>query len=261
MIKTISFTGHRPDKFNNTVELNSDVYKTLIQEMTNRLEWFILNEGTSEFISGMAEGVDTIAFFVVHKLKQKYPHIKNICAKPFASHKSSWSETMERLADEVVVVSSCGARYNSGGNVAQQLQLRNEYMVDKSDMTVAVWNGTKGGTYNCISYARKKNKKINYMYITQEDSMKICKVDATIGIENISVDIKNIIIENNKDVLNKLVAMINEKMEMHGKPSVEFNDTPLEKELSRLAITEINEEEGIVKFDGGDMVIAISVNK
>ena len=33
-------------------------------------------------------------------------------------------------------------------------------MVDNSDIIIAVWDGTKGGTYNCVQYAKKKNKEI-----------------------------------------------------------------------------------------------------
>jgi uncharacterized phage-like protein YoqJ len=40
------------------------------------------------------------------------------------------------------------------------MQKRNEYMVDNSDIVIAVWDGSKGGTYNCVKYAEKLGKKI-----------------------------------------------------------------------------------------------------
>ena len=42
----------------------------------------------------------------------------------------------------------------------QKLQLRNIYMVDNADVVIAVWNGTPGGTKNCIDYAQKTGKEI-----------------------------------------------------------------------------------------------------
>ena len=33
-------------------------------------------------------------------------------------------------------------------------------MVDRSDKVIAVYNGTRGGTYNTIKYAEKKNIQI-----------------------------------------------------------------------------------------------------
>lgn len=37
---------------------------------------------------------------------------------------------------------------------------RNEWMVDNSDLVIAVWDGTKGGTANCVRYAVKQGKEI-----------------------------------------------------------------------------------------------------
>ena len=33
-------------------------------------------------------------------------------------------------------------------------------MVDNADKVIAVWDGSKGGTYNCVKYAEKQNKEI-----------------------------------------------------------------------------------------------------
>ena len=40
------------------------------------------------------------------------------------------------------------------------MNLRNKYMVDNSDLLLAVWNGKKGGTANTVKYARKKEKEV-----------------------------------------------------------------------------------------------------
>ena len=43
---------------------------------------------------------------------------------------------------------------------------RNKYMVDCSDIVLAVWNGgKKGGTWQTIKYANSKNKKIDIIHI------------------------------------------------------------------------------------------------
>lgn len=46
---------------------------------------------------------------------------------------------------------------------ADVMQKRNEYMVDHSDIVLAVWNGKKSGTKNCIKYAEKMGKKVEYI--------------------------------------------------------------------------------------------------
>lgn len=40
------------------------------------------------------------------------------------------------------------------------MQKRNEYMVDKSDLVLVIWNGEmRGEIWNTINYARSKGKK------------------------------------------------------------------------------------------------------
>ncbi|MNP85294.1 hypothetical protein D3C76_1849670 [compost metagenome] len=41
------------------------------------------------------------------------------------------------------------------------MQKRNEWMVDNSKFIISVWDGTKGGTGNCVKYAENKNKHIS----------------------------------------------------------------------------------------------------
>lgn len=40
------------------------------------------------------------------------------------------------------------------------MQLRNKWMVDKSDIVIAVWDGSEGGTNNCVQYATENKKRI-----------------------------------------------------------------------------------------------------
>ena len=40
------------------------------------------------------------------------------------------------------------------------MQKRNRYMVDNSDIVIAVWDGTPGGTENTVRYAEKLGRKI-----------------------------------------------------------------------------------------------------
>jgi len=40
------------------------------------------------------------------------------------------------------------------------MQKRNQFMVDNSRVIIAYWDGSKGGTKNCLDYALLKNKTI-----------------------------------------------------------------------------------------------------
>jgi uncharacterized phage-like protein YoqJ len=42
-----------------------------------------------------------------------------------------------------------------GGFTSYAMQIRNEWMVDHCDLLVALWDGSPGGTGNCIRYAKR----------------------------------------------------------------------------------------------------------
>ena len=103
----------------------------------------------------MALGVDQWAAHIAHKLG-----IPFIAAIPFEGQEKAWPEKsqkvyrlLRKLADEEVIVSP-------GDYSAAKMQVRNEWMVDHCDTLIAVWNGTSGGTGNCVKYAKSQHKSM-----------------------------------------------------------------------------------------------------
>ena len=43
------------------------------------------------------------------------------------------------------------------------MNVRNHYMVDHSDRVLAVWDGSSGGTKNCIDYAKEKMVPVDFI--------------------------------------------------------------------------------------------------
>lgn len=81
-------------------------------------------------------------------------------AVPFEGQESKWPVDSQRYyrrlltrAEEVHIVSS-------GGFSVPKMQLRNEYMVDRADLVLALWNGSRSGTENAVIYARKVGKPV-----------------------------------------------------------------------------------------------------
>jgi uncharacterized phage-like protein YoqJ len=153
MGKTACFTGHRPNKLGGYNENNPtmiDVKRRLDNAITQAIK-----AGYTEFISGMALGIDMVAAEIVLSKKKEYEDIRLIAAVPFEGQEGKWPEqSQERWrkvisqADEVVLV--CEPGY-----AAWKMQKRNAWMVDHSQAVIAVWDGTKGGTGNCVEYAKK----------------------------------------------------------------------------------------------------------
>lgn len=155
---SISFTGHRPSKlggYDESVKKVVDIKNALLYKIIVAYE-----KGYTNFVSGMAIGVDTWAAEAVLKLKDELPDITLTCAIPFEGQQSRWPvEAQKRFykildnADTIHYV--CDAGYG-----AWKLQRRNEWMVDNSQLVIAVWDGTEGGTGNCVKYAERKKREI-----------------------------------------------------------------------------------------------------
>lgn len=172
---SICFTGHRPNKLGG-YDWNSPTNVNVRNGLSRLLESAITKypNDSFKFFFGGALGFDQMAFDVVYELKEihKDTVIEMVVAVPFKDQPKKWfnredlvryQEQLE-LADEIVYVDSLD--YYKRLNVDEglyhpaKLQIRNEYMVDNSNLVIALWDGTKGGTANCVSYAKKLNKQI-----------------------------------------------------------------------------------------------------
>lgn len=148
----IAVTGHRPDKLGNEYDLIGK-YSDFIRK---KLDIIIDDLKPEIMISGMALGVDTI--FALMALDKK---IQLIAAIPFEGQESKWIESSKTLYNEILGNNLTIKKYVCDPIYAiWKMQKRNEWMVDNCDILIGVWDGTNGGTANCIGYARKKGKKI-----------------------------------------------------------------------------------------------------
>lgn len=141
-------TGHRPDKLGGYGE--SAFYRLVALA---RL-YFSLDE-PSEAISGMALGWDQAFAMAAWELG-----IPFIAAVPFEGQESKWpgvSRTMYLglLAKASRIEIICPGDYSPA-----KMQTRNEWMVDRSTELTALWNGSEGGTANCLNYANKVGRKV-----------------------------------------------------------------------------------------------------
>ena len=148
---TACFTGKRPQKlpwrFNETDPRCVRLKEALRREIVKAIE-----RGYVHFISGMALGADTFAAECVLSLKKDYPHITLEAAVPCRFQAAKWNDADK--ARYVSLLARCDAV-----NVLQEaytatcMQERNRYMVDKSSLLIAVYDGSGGGTGSTVKYA------------------------------------------------------------------------------------------------------------
>ena len=144
----VAGTGHRPNKLGGySWESRNKVYRVAA-------EWLQVNR-PSKVISGMALGWDqALALAAVRN------DIPLVAAVPFREQPKAWPAASQAEyydiideAEEIVYV--CDPGY-----APWKMQKRNEWMVDNSDTVLALWDGSDGGTGNCVKYAGKVNKPI-----------------------------------------------------------------------------------------------------
>lgn len=151
----IAVTGHRPNKLNNEYDGVGPVSNHIREALQRNIDQFI----PTKMISGMALGVDMIWSELA--IKNKIPLIS---ALPCANHHKKWPEKAQKRWLNIINHKLCTTHFVSTNEyTAWCMQKRNEWMVNNCNMLIAVWDGTKGGTYNCIDYATTKLKQIIYI--------------------------------------------------------------------------------------------------
>ena len=74
-----------------------------------------------------------------------------------------WSEEAKKLYHKILDRAWKITYVSKEPYAAWLMQKRNEYMVDNCDLLIAVWDGTSGGTANCVKYAKATNKHIIFI--------------------------------------------------------------------------------------------------
>ena len=159
MRNTCAFTGHRPEKLPWRRGETDEGCKRLKRALYNQIVRYA-NAGVTDYLSGMAEGVDTWAVQSVLLLRRQSSSIRLHCILPCTARADLWSvSAQERYrsileqADSIVYV-----RRNYTGDC---MLARNRFLVEHAALLLAVYNGeARGGTAATVRYARKLGREI-----------------------------------------------------------------------------------------------------
>lgn len=148
----IAGTGHRPDK----IRLGTrDAYHHQVHSRLVDLARAVLQrKAPTRVISGMAQGWDTALAIAAVDLGIAFD-----AYVPFEGQESRWPAAAQRRYRDLLSRAATVVIVCEGGYSVEKMQTRNERMVDDSDLVVALWNGTPGGTRNCIDYAETVGRR------------------------------------------------------------------------------------------------------
>ena len=141
----IAGTGHRPDKLGGYSPLTA----FLAEEVA--LNWLHQQaHGITGVISGMAQGWDQALASAALSLS-----LPLHCAIPFDGQESRWPDAARREYRHILAQAASVTVICEGGFSNHAMQVRNEWMVDRCHLVLALWDGSSGGTGNCIRYAQQ----------------------------------------------------------------------------------------------------------
>lgn len=147
----VAGTGHRPDKLGGYTHATFDRLTALARD-------WLQEHRPDQVISGMALGWDQAVADAALDL-----HIPLIAAVPFHGFESRWphaaQDRLNLLLDQATEVHIV---HPFPGTIG--LHRRNEWMVDRADKMLALWDGSWGGTFNCIRYAEKAGVPVENLW-------------------------------------------------------------------------------------------------
>ena len=152
-MKSAALTGHRPERLG----YSSNLYHPDWYRVINWMKEMIQEYQITDVYSGMADGCDMAFALAAIKIKQCGYPLKLHCVLPCKNYQSSHVlyQYIKLRADEWIELSD--EFYKGCDNI------RDQYMVDHSDLLLAVWDGNKsGGVWSTIRKAQKKNVEIIY---------------------------------------------------------------------------------------------------
>lgn len=153
----VAFTGHRPNKFGGYSPSNR-IRARVAGAVTG---WLEAKRSSCELscITGMAQGFDQWATYACLDLGIPYTAVI-----PFSGQELLWPEPAQRWYQYLLKNAVHIENLRPGGlghcDAAFALQKRNEWMVDRCDLLLAAWDGTDGGTANCVHYAESVKRPI-----------------------------------------------------------------------------------------------------
>lgn len=151
---TCCFTGHRPNKLPWGANESDPRCAALRMELAARLEGLYLS-GFRVFLCGMAIGCDMLFAEEVLRLREQHPEISLEAAIPCGTQPDKWRvadrRRYNRLLDRCDRVKVLQVDYTP-----DCMLKRNRYMIERSSLLLACFNGSPGGTMNTILLAERK---------------------------------------------------------------------------------------------------------
>lgn len=140
----LAATGHRPHKLGG--------YGVDVRLRLHRLAVMTIDTHRPDaVISGFAQGWDLAMAAAALAVD-----VPLIAAIPFKGQETMWPDEAQEVYHRLLAKAAHVEVVCEGGYAPWKMQRRNEWMVDACTDLAALWDGSDGGTANCVEYAKRK---------------------------------------------------------------------------------------------------------
>jgi len=161
----IGLTGHRPPKLGG-YNIQTPAYAHLQRDLEQYIEYQLQHHDVIVGHSGLALGADTVWSKAILAMRERYPKRVFFHAEiPMEEQASAWFKKddidfwnlqVNRADFKTVYGRLSDYPENQRRKMAYVfLNKRNEGMLQHSDVLLAVWDGSTGGTGHAVKYAKK----------------------------------------------------------------------------------------------------------
>lgn len=174
-----AFTGHRPQKLPWRNDEAAPGCVTLKETLAAQIA-ALVEDGYTEFLSGMAPGVDMWAAQIALALRVKNPSLRLHCILPCTAQSARWSAVLREQYRAILEQADSIIFVNRADKKNCMLQ-RDRFLVSYASLVLAVYNGEKrGGTAATVRYARKLGRKLIIidpatLTVTQEEKQEVAR--------------------------------------------------------------------------------------
>jgi len=146
----IGVTGHRPNKLG-SFKIPNPTYNFVMDKTLSIIKEY----KPTKIITGMCIGYDQWVANLAIKLK-----IPFVAAIPFLGQELLWPPDTQKYYRKLLSHAAQIEIVSAGAFASWKMQARNQWIVNNSDLIIAAFDGSRGGTFNCIEYAKENNKTI-----------------------------------------------------------------------------------------------------
>ena len=153
-MKSCAFTGHR------TIEVR---HREGIADLLLRAINYAYNEGCRTFITGGALGFDTLAAKEIIRFRMSHPDVTLKIVIPFRTQSESWSDTQISVY-EYTLANANEVEYVADEYFDGCMRMRNQRLVDLSDMIIAYASRPYSGAGQTVRMAERAGKTVYNIY-------------------------------------------------------------------------------------------------